>query len=411
MLKLSRISRSIITVIYVALMCVILFFSINAENVYRVKAWQVLLYMFLLVFSICFYQVLKRRLHDKIKHKGIIYIYRYVYLAVVLVVSRIIMVFNMKNTISFYVPGTDKSIAGKIIDGLINITGEQKYASIIINTVLVYLIAIIIKKIMLNIYENDAIATMSSLIYILSPVSLMLCLEHNTSIFNTLFIFIGILLIMKIYDHITQYGFKDNMYIYLSVILGAACVLDILFKGSIVSWILLAFSLTLFADYVDSTYVDVSKFEIVQKIFRLKKDEKLAIKKSFVVLGIITGFGIFALIITTITGLNNGLISIKDNIMENVYGMFGNVKLHYIISSIVIILFEVMAAFMNRKTNAKVSVIKIAVVIFALIAMVYTNTTYNLCTYDALLSISIILSIGNIYYNRNEKIKLLKEKN
>ena len=157
--------------------------------------------------------------------------------------------------------------------------------------------------------------------------------------------------------------------------------------------------------------MDVSKFEIVQKIFRLKKDEKLAIKKSFVVLGIITGFGIFALIITTITGLNNGLISIKDNIMENVYGMFGNVKLHYIISSIVIILFEVMAAFMNRKTNAKVSVIKIAVVIFALIAMVYTNTTYNLCTYDALLSISIILSIGNIYYNRNEKIKLLKEKN
>jgi len=408
MLKLSRISRSIITVMYVALMCVILFFAINAGNVYSIKAWHVLIYVALLVFCVCFYQVLKRRLNDKIKHQGIIYIYRYVYLAVVLVISRIIMVYNFKNVTSFYVTGTDTSISGKILDLLINVTGEQKYASVIINTILVYIIAIVIKRIMMNIFENDAIATTSSILYILSPVSLALCLEHNPSIFNTLYIFIGVLLIMKIYDQITQYGLKHNLYIYLSVILGAVCVLDILFSGSFVSWIVLILGLTFVSDYVDSMYIDLSKVQVLEKIFKLKKNEKLAIKKSIIVLGIVCAFGGLALIISAITGLNDGSIFIKDNIMDSAYSMFGKIKWQYVISGIVIILFEVMSLFMKRKTNAKVSLIQLAIVVFGIIAILYTATSYNLCIYDALLSIGCILSVGNIYYNRNEKIKLLK---
>ena len=396
---------------YVALMCVILFFAINAGNVYSIKAWHVLIYVALLVFCVCFYQVLKRRLNDKIKYKSIIHIYRYVYLAVILIVSRVIMVFLLKDTTSIYLTGTDESITSKILDLVIKITGEQKYAAIVLNTIVVYLSSICIKRIMLNIFENDAVATTSSILYILSPVSLALCLEYSPSIFNGLFVLTGIWLVMKIYDQIVQYGLKDKLYIYLSVILGAVVVVDILFSGSLISWIILALSITFVTDYIDSIYVDVSKMPILQKVFRLKKNEKLAIKKSIIVLGIICVFGTLALIIATITGLNDGSIFVKENIIQGIYNMVGKIKWQYIIGSGVIILFEVMSIFMKRKSNAKVSFIQLGLIIFSIIAVLYTNTTYNLCIYDALLCMACILSVGNIYYNRNEKVKLLKEKN
>lgn len=396
---------------YVALMCVVLFFAIKAQSTFNIKAWQMAMYVMSLVFSVCFYQVLKRRLNDKIKYKSIIHIYRYVYLAVILIVSRIIMVFLLKDTTSIYLTGRDTSICGRVLDLVIKVTGEQKYAAIVLNTILVYLSSIVIKKIMLNIFENDAIATTSSMLYILSPMSLVLCLEYNPSIFNMLFILTGILLIMKIYDQIVQYGLKDKLYIYLSVIVGAVVVLDILFTGSLISWIILALSLTFIADYVDSIYVDVSKIPMLQKVFKLKKNEKLAIKKSIVVLGIVCAFGTLALIMSTIMGLNDGSIFVKDSIIQGIYNMVGKIKWQYILGSSIIILFEVMSIFMKRRSNAKVSFIQLGLIIFSVIAILYTNTSYNLCIYDALLCMACILSVGNIYYNRNEKVKLLKEKN
>lgn len=396
---------------YVALMCVVLFFAIKAQSTFNIKAWQMAIYIVSLIFSVCFYQVLKRRLNDKIKYRSIIHIYRYVYLAVVLIISRIIMIFLLKDTTSIYLTGTDTSLAGKILDLVIRITGEQKYAAIVLNTIVVYLSSICIKRIMLNIFENDAIATTSSILYILSPISLVLCLEYNPNIFNALFVLTGILLVMKIYDEIVQYGLKDKLYIYLSVILGAVVVLDILFTGSLIAWIILGISLTFVTDYVDSIYVDVSKMPILQKVFRLKKNEKLAIKKSIIVLGIICVFGTLALIISTIMGLNDGSIFVKENIIQGIYNMVGKIKWQYILGSSIIILFEVMSIFMKRKSNAKVSFIQLGLVIYSVIAMFYTNTSYNLCIYDSLLCMTCILSVGNIYYNRNEKVKLLKEKN
>lgn len=411
MLKLSRISRSIITVAYIALMCVMLFFAVKVQSVFNVKAWQMAIYIVLLAFCVCFYQVLKRRLNDKLKYRSIIHIYRYVYLAVVLIVSRVIMIFCLKDTTSIFVAGEDKSLASGILSGLIDLTGQTKYAAVILNTVIVCISSIVIKRIMLNLLDNDAVATTCSILYILAPTSLALCLEYNSNIFNTLFVLAGILLIMKIYDQITQYGMKHNLYIYLSVMLGAVVVLDILFSGSIVSWIVLTLSMTFFADYVDSIYFDVSKAEYLPKIFKLKKNDKLAIKKSVIVFGIVCVFGGLGIIISSITGLNNVSITVKTNVIQGIYSMLEHVKWQYVIGCAVIIFFEIMSVFMRRTGNAKVSIMQLALIIFGIIAIFYTNAVYNLCIYDAILSICCILSVSNIYYNRNEKVKLLKEKN
>lgn len=411
MLKISRISRSIITVTYIAFMCGIVFFASKAQSVIKIEAWKIALYIALLVISMCFYQVLKRRLNDKIKSKMLIHMYRYVYMAVILVISRVIMIYCLKDTTALYITGEDRSLAGKIIDFVINITNEQKYAAIVINTILVYLASICIKKIVLNIFENDVIATIAGIIYILSPMSLTLCLEFNSSIFNTLFVLIGIILTLKIYDQITQYGSKNNLYIYLSVVLGAIIILDILFGGSYMSWIILGVLLNIIVDYIDSRYVDVSKFPFIQKIFKLRRNEKLPIKKSIVVLGIICIYGAFGLILASILNLNTANIIVKDGIFSSIAVMFSKIKWQYIVFSSVILVFELISVIMKRNGNVKVIIIQFCILVFGSLAILYTNTQYNLCIYDALTSIGIVLAIGNIYYNRNEKIKLLKEKN
>lgn len=383
MLKLSRISRSLMVVIYTVFICFVTYLAVSEKGIGETSFTKIIIYMVIVVFCVCLYQVIKRRLRDKTDNQTVRRLYRFGYLAVVLVISRLVVIFFAKENISYV--DSYSGIAGKILKGLVSITGENKYSAIIINTILVYINSVIIKKIMLNIFENDAVATMSSIIYMLSPISLVKCWMFDASAFNTLFILLGIYLIYEVYDQISEYGLKDKKYVWLSIGVAIVSTLDIFFGNNVFVWIVMCGFLIILSDYTDKTSF---KF----------KDKTIVINKGLITLIMVAVSSVLTWITTRILGLDTyNFGKIQD--------MFGATNKLYILSGMIVVLFETLAVALNRKNEFKVTFMKVAVCVFGIMAIYYMH---SLVVFDALFSMSFILSIGNMYYNREEKIKLLK---
>lgn len=370
-------------VIYTIFICFVTYLAVSEKGIGETNFIKIAIYLAIVLFCVCLYQIIKRRLRDKTDNQTVRRLYRFGYLAVILIISRLVVILFVKENILY--SESYFGLAGNILKGLIRITGENKYSAIILNTVLVYLNSVIIKKIMLNIFENDAVATMSSIIYILSPISLMRCWVFDASAFNTMFILIGIYLVYKIYDEISEYGLKSKKYIYLSIGLALVAALDVLFGDNAFVWIIMCGFLIILPDYIDK-----DSFELGNK--------NITINKGLIPLAMIVVSSALAWLISSILNLNTySFGKIQD--------MFSSTNKLYILSGMIVVLFETLAVALNRKNEFKVTFMKVAVCIFGIIAVYYMH---SLVVFDALFSMAFILSIGNMYYNREEKIKLLK---
>lgn len=387
MLKLSRISRSIIVIVYCICIAMLTYMAITCKA--NISTTSVIAYVISLVFSVCFYQVFKRKIYDKIGDKRIIRLYKYIYLAVIVVVTRIVMIYVTRGEYSYQY--LSEGLSSKVVSNLVSLTGEAKYSPVIFNTILVYINAIVIKRIMKGIVKNDAIATCSSVVYILSPLSLKLCLEFNSQIFNTTFVVFGMYFLYKIYDQITKYGLKTKKYLFYTIGLLLSSILDLAFGGHVIFWWVLVIGLCVVCDYVD-------KQELV--IY----EKKYRIKKSILVLALVVIVtGIFSLIFKNEVNLQFDL--------KNMCNLILNAKCYYAITGTLILVFEIISVLLKRKCDSKVAIMFIATSIVVMLLPYVTNCIYGMVTYDAMLSMSLILSLGNIYYSRDEKIKLLNEKN
>lgn len=386
MLKLSRISRSIMVIIYTIFICFVTYLAVSENSTAKINLVNIAIYLIAVLFSICLYQVIKRRLRGKTDNQTVRRAYRFGYIAVVLVVSRLLIIFFSKNDIAY--ADSFSGLAGSILKLLVAVTGESKYAAIILNTIIVYINSVVIKRIMLNIFENDAVATMSSLIYILSPISLTKCCVVDTSNFNTLFILLGIYLIYLIYDEIIEYGAKNKKYLCLSALLAVIIALDLMFGDYAFIWCVIGLNLAILPDYVDK-----DKFRI--------KSKTIFVNKGLISLAIIVVISLIFWRISKQCGLS--IYSFGKAI-----DIFDNTNKIYILLGVVVVLFETLAVALNRKNSFKVTFMKIATVVFGLSAIFYMR---SLIAFDALFSMAFVLSIGNMYYNREEKIKLLKEGN
>lgn len=386
MLKLSRISRSIMVIFYTVFICFVAYLAISEKGIGEISFANIAIYVVIVIFCVCLYQIIKRRLRGKTDNQTVRRLYRFVYLAVILVISRILIIFFAKDNIA-YVEGFS-GLAGEILKSLVSVTGESKYSAIILNTIIVYINSVVIKRIMLNIFGNDAVATMSSIIYILSPISLINCWMFDASNFNAMFILIGIYLIYLIHDEISEYGLRNKKYLWLSCALAAVVGLDILFGNNALVWLVISGFAIILPDYVDRDLFEV-------------KGKKLYINK-----GLITA--IIVAVASLIFWIVLNMFNLDIYSFGRIQDMFATTNNLYILSGLIVVLFETLSVALNRKNNFKVTFMKTAVVIFGIIAIYYMH---SLVVFDALFSMAFVLSIGNMYYNREEKIKLLKERN
>lgn len=384
----SRIIRGIITVNLLTLLSLILVFCLNTynDNMSHFNIYIKLLYMLTLLLAIIGYPVIKRKTNKKVKNIKLVYVYRYVYIFLVILLFNLIM-----------------SIYNKIpIDYVF-----------LIKMVILFLSTWIIKKIIFNISTSDILAAFTAIAFAFVPTLGLINLSIYTYLLMGIFL-ISILLFMKILDEVSQHKMKTKTYILLTFFLILSILIMLLFKISSIIWLVVIFATLLASRNIDFTHISlgqknidtVKKISIKRLIYKI---ERIKINKLLVV------FFLTAIVTIPLEYLLNKfepLMNINLDIVKQLTKQaFLNFKSYYIAVIIAIIILEFIGFVLNRKIDLKTTVIK--QILFICIVMLYFSglNIYIKYVIDLLLIIMVVLNISNIYYNRDERIKLLRANN
>ena len=354
-MKRSRIICSIITVIYIILsvaLALVLFKS-NITTESSVNIWMKLAYIGVFCACTIVYIFVRTKLGKKMSNKDISIkiskVYCYLYLAVILFVSRLIMVYVLKqNEISALHPSFSLGLGSYINYGFGKYIGNQMYANVIINCILTFLSCIVIKKIVLNITDNDMVATTTSIAYLLVPQSLIFVTEYIK--YNYILVLSGIYVFLHIIDEVKKFNKKSNKYLIYAAVFGVIQSLDILLGGSYILWLCTVVIITCVAMYIDLVHVKIpfkNKFNYKLKILA-ERIERINISKLIYVSGI-------SLSISGITTLIYNLASNANNFQMFSVSNCINVLIHsrnyYLVLIICSLVFEIISVITKRKLD------------------------------------------------------------
>ena len=416
-MKRSRIICSIITVIYIILSVAICLICVksNFETESSIGTCEKLIYVG--TFGICVFSYIgvRNKLAKKMSNKAlsikISKVYCYLYLAVIILVSRFVMAYMLKNEeIAVLVPSFNMGLGSYLNYGLGLYIGNQMYANVILNTILVFVSSIVIKKIVLNITDNDMVATTTSILYIFAPQLLWQVNSYIRDNYNVLIVLLGIYVLLHIIDEVKNFNKKNNKYLIYSLVLGALQSLDIIFGGSYILWICPMIIAACAAMYIDIVHILIPfKQKLNYKMKRLaEKLEKINISKLVYVCGISLGMsGITTWIYYSLSSANN--FSMFD--VQNVVEVLGHSRSYYLVLVIASLVFEIVSVITKRKLDIKTNLIKLMFIASVLLTFFTVDSVYAAALFDTLLILNIVMIICNICYNREERIKLLKEKN
>ena len=377
-----------------------------------------LVYMLILISSISMYMWLKKRLNKKVTSTKIMVLYRYMYLAVLTLVTRIGMVFVFtKRNVEIIPPSFGQGL-GSYLFKLVNLViGNTIYTNVIINTTITYIVVVLIKKILENITKSDFLSATAAMLYIFLPQSLYFVIEYNRYNYNLLFILTGFYIILNIIDLVKQYKLKTKKYIYMSLVLGAVAGIDIILGGSWVFWSLLVIILTTAATYIDIAHISFGEkiktkvsFNIKKLLYKIEQTNfSKLINTALIVLAVT---GVVAVILSLTTSSTN--YSFTTNISELVnrtIEALNTSRNYYIVLIVLIVLLEIIGVILKRNLDIKMVAVKILNILVIISMLLSKNITYTATIFDVTLILLLVSNMCNIYYNREEKIKLLKDRN
>ena len=418
----SRIIRSIIVVIFmicsVGMLVICAKNSLNSQSTFKLS--YKIIYIVSILLSVFFYALLKNKLKLLSCKKSIEYTYRYIYLVMLILITRFIAVWLFKDVSmpDLINPSLDNGLGSYVVYFLGKLTLYPLYSTIIINTSLTFITAIIIKRLVFNVTTNEMLSAIATIIYIFVPQGIINTTNYVSYNFNTLFVLAGIYILLLIIDEVKQHKLKNKKYLKLTYLMGICILFDILFGGRFEFWIIVLLTSLIISNNVGYVRVNskrefVEKFSSVNARKLMYKMEAIAINKLLIVSGILLLFIAAGVGVIYITGQD--LIGIYKNVdVNNIYNNFvdgiWSSKNYYIVIISFIIILEILGVILKRKIDTKTSLIKLCSTLVILITLT-TNKTYAVSMLDAFLTLSLILNIGNIYYNRDEKIKLLKAEN
>lgn len=417
MVKKSRIICSIITVIYLILsvaLCLIVLKS-NFETESSIGTCEKVIYVGILAICICAYIFVRNKLARKMSNKEwgvkISKIYYYLYLAVIILVSRFIIAYMLKgDDIVSLVPSFNMGLGSYLNYGLGIFIRNQMYANVIINTILVFISSVVIKKIVVNITDNDMVATTTSLLYIFAPQSLLLVNNYIRYNYNVLIVLLGIHVLLNIIDEVKKFNKKSNKYLIYSTVLGVIQLLDVIFGGSYILWLGSMIIASCAIMYTDIVHILIPfKQKLNYKMKRIaEKIEKINISKLVYVCGISLGIsGIATWIYSASSSANNFTVFA----VQNALAVLQHSRNYYLVLIITALVFEIISVITRRKMDGKIYLIKLMFTVTAILTFFTVDGIYAAVLFDTLLILNAVMVICNICYNREEKIKLLNEKN
>ncbi len=377
-----------------------------------------LVYILILIGSISMYMWLKKRLNKKVTSTKIMVLYRYMYLAVLTLVTRIGMVFVFVKRNVEIIPSSFGQGLGSYLFKLVNmIIGNTIYTNVIINTTITYIVVVLIKKILENITKSDFLSATAAMLYIFLPQSLYFVIEYNRYNYNLLFVLAGFYIILNIIDLVKQYKLKTKKYIYMSLILGIVAGIDIILGGSWMFWMVFVTTLTAAATYIDIAHISFGEKIKTKVSFNIKKllykiEQTNFSKLINTVLIVLAVTGIVTIIVSLTTSSTN--FAFTTNISELVNRTteaLNTSRNYYIVLIVLIVLLEIIGVILKRNLDIKMVAVKILNILVIISMMLSKNTTYTATIFDVTLILLLVSNMCNIYYNREEKIKLLKDRN
>ena len=377
-----------------------------------------LVYMLILISSISMYMWLKKRLNKKVTSTKIMVLYRYMYLAVLTLVTRIGMVFVFtKRNVEIIPPSFGQGL-GSYLFKLVNLViGNTIYTNVIINTTITYIVVVLIKKILENITKSDFLSATATILYIFLPQSLYFVIEYNRYNYNLLFVLTGFYIILNIIDLVKQYKLKTKKYLYMSLVLGGIASIDIILGGSWMFWMLFVTTLTAAATYIDIAHISFGEkikskvsFNIKKILYKIEQTNfSKLINTALIVLALT---GVVTIIVSLTTSSTNFVFTTNiSELVNRTIEALNTSRNYYIVLIVLIVLLEIIGVILKRNLDIKMVAVKILNILVIISMMLSKNVTYTATIFDVTLILLLVSNMCNIYYNREEKIKLLKDRN
>lgn len=407
-MSISKISRSLVVVVFVALIIfmgyedVILLLN-NSNNSTTLNILKVV-YIIVTAVLVALYVYIKDKLYRMKIKRNISLIYRYIYISFIVIVMSIISIYKYLYLINNLTLG--------------------------IYVLLKFIIGIILKKIIFNVSKSDILSVLGLFGFAMLP-----CVYSDinilfTNLINTLVVFIAILIIQKLIDELKQRGIKNKKYLILSLLLGIFIGFTIILGISAYLWILIALMSLILTVNLDKTHLDFPKKIITfanQKIKdALYKVERININKLVFSIFVITIVACIVSFIGRILVLNidflkeSGLFNLNTgisnfNISNAIYNFVNNTKIllstsrtYYLLILAYIVFIEVLAVVLHRRYDTKSTIMKL---FFILLYISISIFGLNITNYQTILTVLLILisivNTSNIYLNREERIKML----
>ena len=407
-MNLSKISRSIIVAIFVVM---IIFFSVIDVKFMSSKLEVTnsvtsniakLGYAAVLIFLVLIYMYIKEKLYRlKIKRK-VSLVYRYIYTILIMIVTTLITMASKINEFSKFSAG--------------------------IYVILSVVTGFVIKRIIFNVSKSDMLSVLGMFLHSM----LLNVISTKEMMFNAILIELSTLsviyMIQKLIDELKQKGIKTKKYLKFAFIIGILVAFNSALGVNIKVWGIIAILSIFITTNLDNTHFSFSN-HMKEKIDSKKVDGILKIERiniSKLIISIITSTIVSVLLYTLVNLLIKefGDHIIIQNILELKNTNITNIsfynfheyarnfvsfsKTYYMVLFIYILLMEGLAVLLQRRYDTKSTIIKL---IFMTLFIVMSITEQNIYYYQPLFSILLgliaIVNTTNIYYNREERIKML----
>lgn len=416
-MNISKISRSLVVAIFIVN---IVFFGILDFKMLVSKDQEVtsqftnltkLGYVALVIILVLLYIYIKDKLYKRKIKRKVGLVFRYIYVSIVLIASKIGIV---------YLQG-------------IQFTNKEFITYVLIS----FITGIIIKKIIFNVSKSDMLSVLATFSYALLPSSVVLGSSLILASSFSLVFFAGLLTLQILIDELKQRGIKTQKYVVESTILGIIIGVSMVFGINPCVWIAFAIVSIIVASNLDNTHISFPK-KMMDSMSqkgreRLYTIERININKLIVSICIVFIFAVTIYFISKFMletfenkqidnyyinsiidtfNKNNDLNLVQEKSitsLSNFYNKFiSNYKTFYMFCIIYIIFMEILAIALKRRYDTKSTMMK-ALFLFILNSIYLFNL--NVAFYEPLLTVLIVLiaivNTSNIYLNREERVKML----
>ena len=411
-MRLSKISRGLIVAIFVT---IIVFFGIldiklifqnPSENIAIRSLFPKFSYIATIFILTIIYVYIKDKLYKKKIKRNISFVYRYIYLLSIILISKLVII---RHTIENY-----------------------SFAFIIVNLILTIIISLVVKRIVFNISKSDILSVIT---LIASTMYINVIENRTTFVLSMIIILINSLVILTLQfliDELKQKGIKTKKYIMLSILMGVEMGISTILGINLVVWLLVLFLLLFITIDLDTTHVNFPKF-IINSVSnnnrdRLYKIERININKiiiSIIISAIVMIIVYSSLVVlfekisvgNYISNLNNNdilnkndvnLTFSKSNIITYTKSFLSLSKSYYFSLVVYILIIEMLSFFLRRRYDTKTTVIKIIFIgMYVMTCVLNLNILYLQPLFNILLIIIAVINTSSLYLNREERIKML----